>query len=91
MHHDDFLQQVQLGWSSSTHHLDAAKILTSKFKNLRKTLKDWSHTLSNLKQTIQRVKLVGFLSFLEEFRDLSLIEWNFRSILEKRLIALLRQ
>lgn len=75
MHHDDFLEQVQSGWFTSAHHLDAAKALTSKLKNLRKTQKDWSHTLYNLKDTIERVKLVlGFLNFLKEFRDLSLIE-----------------
>jgi hypothetical protein len=92
MYHDDFLEQVQLGWFTTNPNLDAAKTLTSKYKNLRKTLKDWSHTLSNLKQTIERVKLVlNFLNFLEEFRDLSLIEWNFQSILEQHLITLLRQ
>jgi hypothetical protein len=78
MYHDDFLEQVQLGWFTTNPNLDAAKTLTSKYKNLRKTLKDWSHTLSNLKQIIERVKLVlNFLNLLEEFRDLSLIEWNF--------------
>lgn len=40
MHHDDFLEQVQSGWFTSAHHLDATKALTSKFKNLKKTLKD---------------------------------------------------
>jgi hypothetical protein len=31
------------------------------------------------------------LNFLEEFRDLSLVEWNFRVILEKKLVTLLNQ
>lgn len=92
MHHDDFLDQVQAGWFTSAQHLDAAKALTSKFKNLRKVLKDWSHSLSNLKDNIERVKLVlGFLYLLEEFRDLSLIEWNFRAILAAKMISLLSQ
>jgi hypothetical protein len=48
--------------------------------------------LSNLKDNIERVKLVlGFLNLLEEFRDLSLIEWNFRATLEAKLISLLSQ
>ena len=38
------------------------------------------------------MKLVlSFLGLLEEFRDLSLQEWNFRHILEQRLISLLKQ
>lgn len=77
MQHEDFFSQVQTCWFSSVQHPDATKSITAKFKNLRKSLKDWSHTLSNLKETIDRVKLViGFLNFLEEFRDLSLVEWN---------------
>jgi hypothetical protein len=49
-------------------------------------------TLSNLKQNIANVKLVlDFINFLEDFRDLSLIEWNFRSLLEEKLISLLQQ
>lgn len=55
-------------------------------------MKDWSHTLSNLKDTIERVKLIlDFFNFLEEFRDLSLVEWSFRAILEDNLISLLKQ
>lgn len=92
MFHDDFYNQVQLGWFSGIEHSDAAKNITSKFKSLRKTLKDWSHTLSSLKITISRTKLVlDFLSYLEDFRDLSLLEWNFRRILEEHLKSFLSQ
>jgi hypothetical protein len=31
------------------------------------------------------------VNFLEEFRDLSLVEWNFRNLLEDKLISLLKQ
>lgn len=92
MQHDDFLSQVQEGWLQSTQLHDAAKSITTKSKCLRKTLKDWSHTLSNMKDTIGRVKLVlDFMNFLEEFRDLTLVEWNFRTILKDNLISLLKQ
>ena len=75
---DDFFNQVTLGWTTESHHLDAAKLLTSKFKNLRKVLKIWKLSLSNLKQNISHVKLVlDFLNLIEDFRDLSLVEWNF--------------
>jgi hypothetical protein len=87
---DDFLNQVALGWTTESHHSDAAKLLTAKFKNLRKVLKLWKMFLSNLKQNISHVKLVlDFLNLLEDFRDLALVEWNFISILEDKLISLL--
>jgi hypothetical protein len=71
---------------------DAAKNITAKFKNLRRVLKEWKQTLSNLKEIISNVKLIlTFINFLEEFRDLSLVEWNFRKLLETKLISLLRQ
>lgn len=69
-----------------------AKNITAKLKYLRQRLKVWSRSLSNLQDSIKRIKLVlDLLNFFEEFRDLSLIEWNFRSILEKKLVSLLQQ
>lgn len=92
MQQEDFLNQVQIGWFSANQHHDAAKDITAKFKSLRKTLKDWSHTLSNLKGNIERVKLtLDFIKLLEEFRYLSLVEWNFKTTLEDKLIVLLKQ
>ena len=52
---EDFMQQVILGWQSDNLYIDAAKALTAKFKNLRKILKEWKKTLSNLKQNIMNV------------------------------------
>jgi hypothetical protein len=46
---EDFMNQVSIGWHSDYHHSDAAKMITAKFKNLRKVLKEWKRTLSNLK------------------------------------------
>lgn len=38
------------------------------------------------------MKLVlDYINFLEDLRNLSLIEWNFRSLLEEKLISLLQQ
>lgn len=90
--HDDFLEQVQNRWSLPSHQLDPAKLITAKFKTLRGSLRQWKKNLCNLKQNIVNVKLVlNFLNMLEECRDLSLVEWNFRSLLEQRLIMLLKQ
>ena len=92
MQHENFLQIVQHGWSIPVHHSGAAKRITAKFKNLRRVLRSWQSQLSSLKANIQNVKLIlSFMGLLEEFRDLSMQEWNFRSILQDRLIHLLKQ
>ena len=92
MEHEQFLNIVQHGWSLPTFQSDSGKVITVKFKNLRRVIRAWQSQLSNLKANIANVKLVlSFLGLLEEFRDLSLQEWNFRHILEQRLISLLKQ
>jgi len=86
------MNQVQSGWQTYFNHSDAAKLVTAKFKNLRKVLKQWKMTLSNLKRNLENVKLIlDFVNLLEDFMDLSLVEWNFRIILENKLISLLQQ
>lgn len=35
------MEQVSLGWHTDFFHSDAAKMITAKFKNLRKELKVW--------------------------------------------------
>jgi len=35
-----------------------AKVITAKFKNLQRVLKDWQRNLSNLELAIENVKLV---------------------------------
>lgn len=43
-----------------------------------------------MKITISNVKLIlSFLCLIEEFRDLTVIEWNFKLILETKLQSLL--
>ena len=92
MEHEHFIDIVQHGWSLTTSQTDTAKIITAKFKNLRRVIEAWQSQLSSLKAVISNVKLIlTFLGFLEEFRDLALHEWNFRVILEQKLISLLRQ
>lgn len=92
MEHNDFFIVVQQGWYAPEHITDAAKIITAKFKNLRKVLKEWQSNISNLKQTIANVKLtLTFLLLIEEFRDLTVPEWNFKAILEQKLTSLLHQ
>jgi len=92
MEHEHFLEVVQHGWSLPVFVTDKAKIISAKFKNLRRVIKSWQPHLSSLKENIRNVKLIlELLSLLEEFRDLSISEWNFRSRLEEKLLFLLRQ
>jgi len=90
MEHEHFFEVVQHGWDLPTPHSDAAKIISRKFKNLRRVLRSWQKHLSSLKTNIANVKLtLSFLSLIEEFRDLSLAEWNFRKLFEDKLTSLL--
>jgi len=92
MEHEHFMSIVQHGWSLTTFQTNATKIITAKFKNLRRLIKSWQSQLSSLKANIADVKLIlSFLGVLEEFRDLTLMKWNFKASLEKKLTSLLRQ
>jgi len=92
LNHEDFIQVVVNGWSAPSHVSDPAKVLTAKFKNLRKDLKIWKLKLPKLAIAIQNIKLVlHFLETIELFRDFSLPEWNFRYLISEKLIFLLKQ
>ena len=92
MEHEHFLEVIQHGWSLHVFATDKAKIISAKFKNLRRVIKAWQIHLSSLKENIKNVKLIlELISLLEEFWDLSISEWNFRSLLEEKLLFLLRQ
>jgi len=55
-------------------------------------IKSWQSQLSSLKSNIANVKLILYLlGLLEEFRDLTLMEWNFKALLEAKLLSLLKQ
>jgi hypothetical protein len=86
LEHDDFFPIVEQSWLQPINVSDADKVITAKFKKLRMALKDWKRSLSNLKTNIANVKLMlGFFCLVEEFRDLSIVEWNFKAILENKL------
>jgi hypothetical protein len=73
-------------------HTHRAQRLGAKFKNLRRVLKVWHAQLSNINVTIQNNKVMLFrLDAMEEFRDLSLKEWNFRNVVRENIEKLLKQ
>jgi hypothetical protein len=84
-----------VSWRSSLINglpLYEAKILTRKCKNLRGVLKSWSSNFSNLKISIANITLtLQFIEALEEFKDLSIEEWNFRTVIRDKLLSLLEQ
>jgi hypothetical protein len=83
---------LQNSWFEGTVSLDSAKSISTKFKNLREVLKTWKSGLPNLAAAISKSKeLVQFLDVLEEARDLTLEEWNFRNIINEHLRKLLHQ
>jgi hypothetical protein len=62
----------------------------AKFKRARKAIQGWYKSLPNLAKLIDKVKLViQLLYFIEESRDLTVQEWNFKEILIHHLHDLL--
>jgi hypothetical protein len=92
MLHEDFPSVMSHGWNVATVQGDNAKNIIAKFKNLRRVLRAWHSQLSNLAATITNNKnVLMLLDTLEEFKDLSLEEWNFRAIVQEHLTNLLEQ
>jgi hypothetical protein len=90
--HEKFMPVMQLGWYLTVRPMDSAKKLMAKFKNLRRVLRCWYAQISNLATAIHNNKLVlSFMDNVEEFRDLSLEEWNFRQLVQVHLSGLLEQ
>ena len=88
--HKDFKQVVSDIWNQPTQESDSAKNITAKFKRLRKGLKIWAKSISNLAAIIKATnKVIHMWDFLEEFRPLSNIELNGRDILKQHLASIL--
>jgi hypothetical protein len=68
---------------------DSAKVISSKFKLLRKALKNWSTSISVINKVIENCNIIILLlDGLEEQRVLHISEWNFRNIVKDRLAHL---
>jgi hypothetical protein len=92
LNHEDFLPVLSHGWNLPTQQMDSAKSLSAKFKNLRRVFRAWKANLPNLAAAIRGTKeTIQLLDIMEEVRDLTLEEWNFRGILLSHLDTLLHQ
>src|SRR5699024_10752879 len=77
LQHSEFKQIVEYSWKIPVGHTDPAKRITAKLKNLRKSIKIWAKNPPCLRKLIDKVNsVIAFLDILEEFRTLSLEEWN---------------
>jgi hypothetical protein len=91
MMREEFMEVMEHAWSIPNNQPDVAKRLGSKFKNMRKFLKQWHGNIANLAKTIENSKrMILLLDSMEEFRDLTLEEWNFRKIVQAHLQSLLQ-
>jgi len=92
MLHDSFLPLVSQIWNGEFPQSDPAKLITAKFKALRVALRSWQSKLSRLKGTILNIEaVISLIDLIEEWRDLTIEEWNCRVILNGKLSSLLHQ
>jgi hypothetical protein len=87
---EGFMSVFQNTWLGQPNLSDKAKNLTTKFKNSRKVLKDWQRSLPKIDKTVRHTKLlIEFIDIIEEHRDLSIEEWNFRDLMQTKVAELL--
>jgi hypothetical protein len=83
MEFDGFMEITSNRWTNAPLIMDSAKNIMSKFKATRYGLKKWSKQLSNLSTIIKNCHYtLALLDGLKDQRNLSLVESNFRKILE---------
>jgi hypothetical protein len=62
----------------------------AKFKRARKVIHGWQKSLPNLAKVIAKTELtIQLMDFIEEIRDLTIQEWNFKNTLVQHLQSLL--
>jgi hypothetical protein len=87
-----FLEIVQSVWNSEIRGNNIASRITAKFKLLRRVLKRWGKTLSQLNTAIQTCNdILSILDSLEENRQLYRQAHNFRKILRGHILKLLER
>jgi hypothetical protein len=85
-----FLELVDRVWKMHVRTKSSANALTEKFKNLRYELKKWGKNLSHIKFLIDKCnKVIQLFDQLEDERELSNPEFNFRNIVKSHLTKLL--
>uniref|UniRef100_A0A453BJN6 Reverse transcriptase domain-containing protein n=1 Tax=Aegilops tauschii subsp. strangulata TaxID=200361 RepID=A0A453BJN6_AEGTS len=89
---EGFKDIVKQNWEQAINIPDSAKRITAKFKRLRKCLKIWAKSISQLSISIKATnEVILFLDSIEDFRTLTLQEWNGREFLKQHLHTLLER
>lgn len=89
-HHPGCMEQIANAWAPPVRSINSAHIISAKFKLLRRILKKWSKSLSNLTRLINNCNLtIAFLDKLEEIRCLYPQEAAFRSVIKRHIRNLL--
>jgi hypothetical protein len=87
---EDFHSRFQASWEQNLFQPDPAKRLMAKFKRARKVIHGWQKSLPNLaKLIIKTESIIQLMDFIEESRDLTIQEWNFKNALVQHLQGLL--
>jgi hypothetical protein len=87
MRHDGFMDIVKNCWEVPVPHMNSAKKINAKFKNLRRALKIWAKRLPCFKNLIKKVnETIELLDIFEELRPLSTEEWNLRDLLKSHFL-----
>jgi hypothetical protein len=86
-----FMDVVKDTWESQVQASNTATKIATKFKVLRRNLKNWSKGISRLSNLIQICnETVLILDKLEEQRNLHHTEWNLRRIVKEQIKKLLK-
>ena len=87
---EGFNEVISECWNSAPYKSVAALMINSRLKNARHGLKKWSRDLSNLNKIIDNCSFIrSLLDGIEEQRELSIIEKNFKTILMEHTRKLL--
>jgi hypothetical protein len=83
MDFEGFMEIVNNKWNNAAYKSDSTRQITYKFQDIRYGLKKWSKHISNLNQTINNCSFIlSMLDGIEDQRNLSVAEHNFKKILE---------
>jgi hypothetical protein len=86
-----FFELVQHTWNTEVRASNSATKISTKFKLLREALKRWIKSISKINKLIgQSNEVFSVLDKLEEQRPLVIQEANFRTILRKHILELLK-
>jgi hypothetical protein len=87
---DGIMELINKSWNMAPIMQDSALNINAKFKYLRASLKKWSRNHSNLHKIIENCNFtLALLDRIEEQRNLSIMENNFRKILKAHTAKLL--